>query len=341
MLLEQEDDEEELEAAPPEAEEAEGNPVVPTSDERDAKMCYEKRQMVWKGMSGSCWTDLVQQWGVRKVEALQLQKSIAAVMREVGPKLGDLHWREATGMGQKSRVLPAEAAGMLEAARHAKRLRDPGWRGDKGQGRWPVQRLLEWAVKELTLSRRGVEMELGGLEDWLEREQMERKMGDSLLKWLGHDKPPSVRVSHKVWRKQLVDRTRQLKLGADRARQQSDMLLLDGTDIVGAVEAVAGHEPTRVEAEPDPVAEVGASDAEEWEEWEVGDWIAGTGADPEDAGAGIGADTEAEAGARAEEAAPEGCDAAGRGGEETAAAGLEAPDEALEQRHQLRDTGGW
>ena len=62
---------------------------------------------------------------------------------------------------------------------------------------WPVQRLLEWVVKELIASRRGVEMELGGLEDWPEREQMERKMGDSLLKWLGHDKPPSVRVSHK------------------------------------------------------------------------------------------------------------------------------------------------
>ena len=155
VLLEQDDDEEELEAAPSEAEEAEEGPVVPTSGEQDAKMCYEKRQMVWKGMTGSCWTDLVQQWGVGKVEALQLQKLIAAVMREVGPKLGYLHWREATGMGQKSRVLPAEAAGMLEAARHAKRLRDPGWVGDRGQGRWPVQRLLEWAVKELTASRRG------------------------------------------------------------------------------------------------------------------------------------------------------------------------------------------
>ena len=60
------------------------------------------------------------------------------------------------------------------------------------------------------------------MEDWLEREQMERRMGDSLLKWLGHDKPPAVRVSHKVWRKQLVDRTRQLKLGADRAKQRTD-----------------------------------------------------------------------------------------------------------------------
>ena len=56
-------------------------------------------------------------------------------------------------------------------------------------------------------------------------------------------------MSHKVWRKQLDDRTRQLKLGADRARQQSDMLLLDGTDIVGPVEAVAGHEPAQAEAE--------------------------------------------------------------------------------------------
>ena len=58
-----------------------------------------------------------------------------------------------------------------------------------------------------------LEMELGGLEDWLQRDQMERRMGDSLLKWLGHDNPPAVRVSHKVWRKQLVDRTRQLNLG--------------------------------------------------------------------------------------------------------------------------------
>jgi hypothetical protein len=203
---------------------------------------------------------------------------------------------------------------MLEAARHARRLRDPGWRGDRGQGRWPVQRLLEWAVKEISLSRRGVEMELGGLEDWLEREQMERKMGDSLLKWLGHDKPPSVRVSHKMRRKQLVERTRQLKLGADRARQHSDMLLLDGTDMVGAVEEVAGHGPAQAEAEPDPAAVEGASDAEEWEDREVGDWITGTVAEPADAKAGIGADAEAEAGARAEEAAPEGCEAAGRGG---------------------------
>ena len=60
MLLEQDDDEEGLEAAPPEAEaEADGGPVVPITGELEAKMCYEKRQMVWKGMLGSCWTDLV------------------------------------------------------------------------------------------------------------------------------------------------------------------------------------------------------------------------------------------------------------------------------------------
>ena len=42
----------------------------------------------------------------------------------------------------------------------------------------------------------------------------ERKMGDSLLRWLGLDKPPQQRVRHKVWREKLVDNTRQLKLGA-------------------------------------------------------------------------------------------------------------------------------
>ena len=27
--------------------------------------------MVWEGMTGNCWTELVQQWGVRKVEDLR------------------------------------------------------------------------------------------------------------------------------------------------------------------------------------------------------------------------------------------------------------------------------
>ena len=59
----------------------------------------------------------------------------------------------------------------------------------------------------------------------------------------------------------------------------------------------------------------------------MGDWIAGTGADPEDAEAGIGADVEPEAGTRAEEAALEGCEAVGRGGGEAAAVGSEPPAE--------------
>ena len=62
-------------------------------------------------------------------------------------------------------------------------------------------------------------------------------MRNSLLKWLGLDKPPQQRVRHKVWRKQLVDNTMQLKLGADRARQRSDMEMLGGTEVVRAVDA--------------------------------------------------------------------------------------------------------
>ena len=39
-----------------------------------------------------------------------------------------------------------------------------------------------------------------------------------------------------MWRKNLVDSTRQLKLGtgADRARQRSDLALIDGTEVVRA-----------------------------------------------------------------------------------------------------------
>ena len=150
------------------------------------------------------------------VESLQQQKSIAALMREIGPRLGDLHWEESTGLGRESKVLPEEAVGMLEAARTASRLRDPGWCGEKGQGRWQAKKLLEWAAKELTMSRRDIELEFGDIQDWRQREEMERRMGDSLLKWLGLDKPPQQRVRHKMWRKQLVGSTRQLKLGADR-----------------------------------------------------------------------------------------------------------------------------
>ena len=79
-------------------------------------------------------------------------------------------------------------------------------------------------------------MEHGDMQDWFEREKMERRMGDSLLKWLGFDKPPQHRARYKVWRKNLVDSTRQLKLGtgSDRARQRSDLALIDGTEVVRA-----------------------------------------------------------------------------------------------------------
>ena len=55
-------------------------------------------------------------------------------------------------MGKTSNVLPVEAMGMLEAARTARRLRDPSWKGQKGQGKWQARKLLEWAAKELSLT---------------------------------------------------------------------------------------------------------------------------------------------------------------------------------------------
>ena len=142
---------------------------------------------------------MVHQWGVPKVEALQLQRAIAALMRELGPRLGDLHWKESVGQGQESKALTAEAQAMLEAGRVAKRMREPGWCGEKGQARWRAKALLHWAAKELAVSRRGVELEFGDLQDWSRREEAERKMGDSLLKWLGVAKPPTLRVRLRGW----------------------------------------------------------------------------------------------------------------------------------------------
>ena len=139
-------------------------------------------------------------------------------------------------------MLPEEAMGMLEAARIARRLREPGWCGEKGQGRWQAKKLLEWAAKELTTSRRDLELQFGDIQDWAQREATEGRMGDSLLRWLGLDKPPQHRGRHKAWKKQLVDSTRQLKLGADRARQRNELEMLDGTEVF-SVENGAGAEP--------------------------------------------------------------------------------------------------
>ena len=119
------------------------------------------------------------------------------------------------------------------------------------------------------------------------------------------------------------------------------MLMLDGTDIVRVVWAAgAMHESAQAdsEAEPGPTTGEGMSDADEWEGWDMGDWIAGTGVNLEDAEAGAGAEAGAEASARAEVAAPEESAGAGAGaeeGEEARAAGLEASDEALEQMPQV------
>ena len=101
---------------------------------------------------------------------------------------------------------------MLEAARTARRLRGPGWCEEKGQGGWQAKKLLEWAAKRLTMSRRDIELAFGDIQDWRQREEMERRMAGSLLQWLGLDKPPQHKVRHKVWGEQLVDSTRQLKL---------------------------------------------------------------------------------------------------------------------------------
>ena len=87
---------------------------------------------------------------------------------------------------------------MLEAARDVMRLRVPGWCGEKGQGRWPAKRLLQWAAKELATSRRDLDLQFGDIQDVdsAQREAMERRMGGSLLRWLGLDKPPRHRVRH-------------------------------------------------------------------------------------------------------------------------------------------------
>ena len=55
-------------------------------------------------------------------------------------------------------------------------------------------------------------------------------------------KPSHHRVKHKVWKKQLVDSTRQLGLGADKARQKTELEVLDGTEVFSVING-AGAEP--------------------------------------------------------------------------------------------------
>ena len=188
---------------------------------------------------------------------------------------------------------------MLEAARDVMRLREPDWCGEKGQGRWPAKRLLQWAAKELAASMRDLDLQFVDIQDWARREVMERRVGDSLLRWLGRDKPSQHRVRHKVWGKQLTDKTRQLLLGADRARQRTELEMLDGTDIVREVGAAgARHEGAGAgpESEFGPEDKEGESLRDGWVDWDRENWVEGTGVDLEGAKAGaeVGAGPEAE-----------------------------------------------
>ena len=67
--------------------------------------CSEKEQMLWKGMSGRSWSALVQQTEceVPEVESLQLQTSIAAVMREVESQLGGCTRRSPQAWARRTR----------------------------------------------------------------------------------------------------------------------------------------------------------------------------------------------------------------------------------------------
>ena len=53
-------------------------------EEASANESYEKRQMLWKGMAGRGWTELVQQWSVPVVESLWTAAEV-----DRGPGEGD------------------------------------------------------------------------------------------------------------------------------------------------------------------------------------------------------------------------------------------------------------
>ena len=102
-----------------------------------------------------------------------------------------------------------------------------------------------------------------------------------------------------MWKKQLNDKTRQLLLGADRARQRTELEMLDGTDIVRVVEA-AGARHESIGAGPRSESGPGDEEGESWEDgwvhWDRENWVEGTGVDQE----GAKAEAEAEAGPEAE-----------------------------------------
>ena len=49
------------------------------------------------------------------------------------------------------------------------------------------------------------------------------------------NKPPHHKARHRVWKKRLVDSTRQLRLGDDRARQKTELEMLAGTEVSSVV----------------------------------------------------------------------------------------------------------
>ena len=72
-----------------------------------------------------------------------------------------------------------------------------------------------------------------------------------MLRRLGLAKPPQHGARHNVSKGQLGSSTRQLRLGADRARQRIELEMLDGTKVFSMGDE-AGAEPVAGEAGPGP-----------------------------------------------------------------------------------------
>ena len=51
------------------------------------------------------------------------------------------------------------------------------------------------------MSRRDLGLQFGDIQDWTQSEAVERRTGDSLLRWFGRNKPPQHRVRHREWKK--------------------------------------------------------------------------------------------------------------------------------------------
>ena len=55
------------------------------------------------------------------------------------------------------------------------------------------------------MSTRGIKLEFVDTQDWRKREEMVRRMSDSLMRWLGLDKPPQQRARLKVCMEEAID----------------------------------------------------------------------------------------------------------------------------------------